>query len=119
MLMAMVVRRSNTDGIAQCGMSRATLEATGRCHWATTHSLLPQQPPGQQQTKQTKHGPTLQAISMAAAVCLYNTARIAQWRRSRALVKATGHRHQASIVTNSCNQSCIHRIISSFFIVNL
>jgi hypothetical protein len=27
--MAMVVRRSNTDGIAQCSMSRATPEA----HW--------------------------------------------------------------------------------------
>jgi hypothetical protein len=28
-LMATVVRRSNTDSIAQCGMSTATLEATG------------------------------------------------------------------------------------------
>ncbi len=28
--MAMAVRRSNTDGIPQCSMSRATPEATGR-----------------------------------------------------------------------------------------
>jgi hypothetical protein len=29
----------------------SSLEATGCCHWAITCSLLPQQPPGQQQTK--------------------------------------------------------------------
>jgi hypothetical protein len=49
--MAMRVRWSNTDGIAQCGMPRATPEANGRCHQATTCSVLPQQPPGHQQTK--------------------------------------------------------------------
>jgi hypothetical protein len=73
--MATAVRRSNTDGIAQCGMSRATLEATGCRHQATTHSLLPQQPPGQQQMKQgQKNVPKRLAISMAAAVRQYNTA---------------------------------------------
>jgi hypothetical protein len=51
-LMAMRACWSNTDGIHRCGMSRATLEATGRRHWATTHSVSPQWPPGQQQTKQ-------------------------------------------------------------------
>jgi hypothetical protein len=50
--MATAVRRSNTDGIAQCGMSRATPEATGRRHRATTCSLLPQRLPGQQANKQ-------------------------------------------------------------------
>ncbi len=35
-LMVTVVRRSNTDGIARCSMSRATSEATGRHHRATT-----------------------------------------------------------------------------------
>ncbi len=38
-LMATAVRRSNTDGIARCGMSRATLEATGCRHRATTCSI--------------------------------------------------------------------------------
>jgi hypothetical protein len=33
---ALRMRRSNTDGIAQWGMSRATPEATGRRHQATT-----------------------------------------------------------------------------------
>jgi hypothetical protein len=42
-LMAMAVRQSNTDGIAQCGMSTATTpKATGCRHRATTHSVLPQ-----------------------------------------------------------------------------
>jgi hypothetical protein len=50
-LMAMQARCSGTDRITQCGMSRATLEATGCHHRATTCSLMPQQPPGQQQTK--------------------------------------------------------------------
>jgi hypothetical protein len=50
-LMVMQACWSNADGIAQCGMSRATPEATGHHHWATTLSVLPQRPPGQQQTK--------------------------------------------------------------------
>jgi hypothetical protein len=51
-LMAMQVRWRITEGIAHWGMSRATPEATGSRHWATTRSVLPQRPPGQQQTKQ-------------------------------------------------------------------
>jgi hypothetical protein len=51
--MAMAVRRSNTDGIARCGMSKATPEATGRRHQVTTCSILPQRPPGQQATQTT------------------------------------------------------------------
>jgi hypothetical protein len=34
-------------------MSRAIPEATGRWHWATTQSVLPQQPPGQQTANKT------------------------------------------------------------------
>ncbi len=51
-LMTMRRRWSDTCSIAQCSMSRATPEATGCRHWATTHSILPRQPPGQQQTIQ-------------------------------------------------------------------
>jgi hypothetical protein len=44
--MAMAVRQSNTDGIAQCGMSRATLKATAD---ATIGQLLtPYCPSGRQ-----------------------------------------------------------------------
>ncbi len=60
-------------------------------------------------------GPTLMAILMAAAVHQYNTACIAQWRRSRALLEATGRRHQASIAANSCNWSCLPQFFSKFF----
>ena len=65
----MAVRRSNTDNIAQCGMSMATPEATGHWHRATTHSVLPQWPPGQQSTKQQSNNtPTLLAVLMATAM---------------------------------------------------
>jgi hypothetical protein len=76
--MATAVRQSNTDGIARCGMSRATLEATGCRHWATTCSVLPQQPPEQQANKQqSTNTPKKVAMLMAAAMRRYNTARIA------------------------------------------
>ena len=40
--MAMAVRRCHTKRIAQCSMTRkASPEATGRRHRATTHSVLP------------------------------------------------------------------------------
>jgi hypothetical protein len=77
-LMAMAVRRSNTDGIAQCGMSRATPKATGHWHRATTCSVLPQQPPGQQANKQqSTNTPRKQAILIAMAMRWYVTAQIA------------------------------------------
>jgi hypothetical protein len=78
-LVATAVRRSNTDGIAQCGMSRATLEATGCRHWVTTRSVLLQRPPGQQANKQqSTNTPKKLAVLMAAAVRRYNTACIAR-----------------------------------------
>jgi hypothetical protein len=78
-LMATVVCQSNTDGIPQCGMSRATPEDTGRCHRATTHSVSPQRLPEQQQTKrQQKNVPKRLAILIAAVVRRYNTMCIAQ-----------------------------------------
>jgi hypothetical protein len=77
--MATVVHRSNTDGIAQCGMSRATPEATGHQHRVTTYSVLPQWPPGQQANKQqSTNTPKKLAVLMAAAVRQYNNAHIAQ-----------------------------------------
>ncbi len=98
-LMAMAVRQSNTDGIPQCSMSRATLEATGCRHRVTTHSVSPQRPPGQQACKQQSTNTSAKlAISMAMAMRRYITACIAQWRRSRASLEATGRRHWASIM---------------------
>ncbi len=72
-LMAAAVRQSNTDGIAQCGMSTATLEATGRRYRATTRSALPQQPPGQQAYKQqSTNTPAKLAVLMAMAMPVRN-----------------------------------------------
>ncbi len=101
-LMAMAVRRCVTKRIAQCSMSRATPEATGCWHQATTCSVLPQRPPGQQANKQqSTNTPTKLAISMAMVMRQYVTTRIARWRRSRALLEATGRHHQASIMSNN------------------
>jgi hypothetical protein len=60
-------------------MSRATPEATGHHHWASTNSVLPQRQPGQQANKQqSTNTPKEMAILMAAVVRQYNTAHIAQ-----------------------------------------
>jgi hypothetical protein len=119
-LMATAVHRCNTDGIARCGISRATPEATGRCHRATTCSILPQRPPGQQAYKQqSTNTPAKMAILMAMAMRRYVTTRITRWRRSRASLEATGRRHWASIAANSCNQSSLPHFFLSFFFVNL
>jgi hypothetical protein len=67
--------RSNTDRIAGCGMSRATSEATGCRHRATTCFVLPHQLPGQKANKQqSTNTPTLLALVMTMAMRRYNTA---------------------------------------------
>ncbi len=116
-LMAMAVCWCNTKHIAQCSMSRATPEATGCHHWATTCSVLPQ-PPGQQANKQQSTNiPTKLAVSMAMAMQRYVTARIAQWRRSRAsLLEATGRRHQACILSNNIKGTWLCWFFLMFFI---
>ncbi len=102
--MVMAVCRRDTDGIAQCSMSRATPEATGRRHWATTCYVLPQRPPGRQANKQqSTNTPKKVAVLMAMAMRRYVTARIPQWRRSRASLEATGRCHRASILSNNIN----------------
>jgi hypothetical protein len=77
--MAMAARWCNTKCITQFSMSRATPEATGRRHRATTHSVLLQRPPGQQANKQqSTNTPKKLAVLMAAAVRRYKTAHIAK-----------------------------------------
>jgi hypothetical protein len=44
--------------------------------------------------------PTLLTITMAVAVRRYYTARITQWSRSMAFIKATKRRHRASSRSN-------------------
>ncbi len=113
--MATAVHQSNTDGITQCGMSRATPEATGCRHRATTCSVLPQRLPGQQANKQqSTNTPEKLAISMAMVMRRYVTAHIAWWRRFGALLDATKRHHRASIAANSCNWSCMCRFLRVF-----
>ncbi len=114
-LMATAVRRSNTDGIAQCDMSRATPEATGHRHQATTCYVLPQRPPGQQANKQqSTNTPKKVAILMAMAMCQYITACIAQWRRSRASLEATERHHRASIMSDNINWTWLRQFFLMF-----
>jgi hypothetical protein len=116
-LVATLVRRSNTDGISTlCGMSMATLKATGHRHQATTCSVLPQQPPGQQANKQqSTNTPTKLAVLMAMVMRQYKTANVAQWRRSRASLEATGHCHQVSIMANSIVGTWLRRFLMFLF----
>ena len=119
-LMAMAVRQSNTDGIAWCGMSRATPEATGHWHQATTHSVLPQRLPGQQaKLQQSTNTPTKLALSMAIVMWWYDKVCIIRWRwrRSRASLEAMGCHHWASTWSNSINRTCTRRVFPMFFIV--
>jgi hypothetical protein len=115
--MTMAVHWGNTDGIARSGMSRATSEATGCRHWATTCSILPQGAPGQQANKQqSTNTPTLLAVSMAMGMGRYVTACIAQWRRSRALLEATGCRHWASIMSDNIKGTWLCHFFMSFIV---
>jgi hypothetical protein len=114
-LMATAVRRSNTDGIAQCGMSTATLKATGRWHQATTRSVPPQRPPGQQAYKQqSTNTPAKLAILMAMAMRRYVTVCITRWRRSRASLEATGRCHRASIMPDNIVQTWLRQFFFMF-----
>jgi hypothetical protein len=113
--MATAVHRSNTDGITQCGMSRATQEATGRCHRATTCYVLHQRLPGQQaNTQQSTNTPKKVAVLMATAMRRYVTARIAQWRRYRASLEATGCCHWASIMSDNINWTWLRWFFKCF-----
>ncbi len=110
-LMATAVHRSNTDSITQFSMSRATLEATGRCHRSTTRYVLPQRPPGQQANKQqSTNTPKKVAVLMAMAMRRYVTARVTPWRRSRASLEATGRRHWSSIMPDNIARTWLWRI---------
>ncbi len=109
------MRRSDTDGIARCSMSRATSEATGHHHQATTCSVLPQRPPEQQANKQQSTNTHKKvAMLMAALVRRYNTTHIAQWRRSRALLEATRRCHRASIMSDNINRTWLQRFFLCF-----
>jgi hypothetical protein len=65
----------------------------------------------------TKNGPILQAILMATVVRWYNNAHIAQWKRSRASLEATGHHYWVSIAANSMKGTWLRRFFSMIFII--
>ncbi len=115
---ALQMRWSNTDGIARCNVSRATTKVTGCWHWVTTCSVLPQRPPGQHAYKQQSTNTRVKmAILMAMAIRQYVTTCIAQWRRSRASIEATGRRHWASIMPDNIVRTWLRWFFFDVFIV--
>jgi hypothetical protein len=54
---------------------------------------------------------------MVMAMRWYINVRIAQWRRSRALLEATGHCHWASIMSNNIKRTWLQQFFLMFFIV--
>ncbi len=116
-LMATAVRRSNTDSIARCGMSRATPEATGCRQRVTTWYVLPQRLPGQQANKQqSTNTPKKMGVLMIMAMHQYVTACIAWWRRSRASWEATGRRHWVSIMSDNINRTWLRHFFYVFIV---
>ncbi len=119
-LMAMQMRWSNERGIAQWGMSRATLEATGRRHRATTCSVLPQRPPGQQAYKQQSTNTRAKmAILMTMVMHQYVTECITRWRKSRASLEATGRRHRVSIMPDNIVRTWLWHFFNVFIVKTL
>ena len=100
--------------IARCSMSRATPDATGRCHRATTCFILPHQLPGQQQTKQRCNMYSLWWLFWWPSQCGGTIACTAQWRRFMTFTKATKRHHRASTRSNSIDRTCQHRLFWKF-----
>ncbi len=118
-LMVMRTHWSNARGIARFRKSRATLDAPGRRHWATTSSVSPQRPPGQQKNKQQSTNDSIKVAKlMAMAMRRYVTAHIARWRGSKPTAEATGRRLRASIAGDSGRLDKKNCFFSSFFIVD-
>ena len=65
-------------------------------------------------TMMMNNTPCLLTILMAMALRRYVSAHIAQWRRSRAMLDATGHYQRASIAADSSNWSCMHHFFRVF-----
>jgi len=84
--------------------------------------LIPYCPGGRQgdnQQKDEENTLNLLAISMAITMRWYYTARIAQWKRSRAFLKATKRRHRASTCSDIINRTYLPLILGIYFIVKL
>jgi hypothetical protein len=109
-LMAMRRHWSDTCSITQCSMTRASPEATGCRHRATTRSVTPWRPPGQQQTKQRCNMYPLWWPFQWPSWCGGTIVSIAWCRRFVAFIKATKRHHRASSCSDITNQTCQHML---------
>jgi hypothetical protein len=76
--MAMVIQRYDMGRIARWSTSRASLEATACCHWASACAVLPLW------------------LLMVMAIQRYDVGCIARWSTSRASLEAAGCCHRVS-----------------------
>ena len=111
--MAMAVCRCNTERITRCSMTRASPKATGHHHPVTTCSVLPRRLPWRQST---------QLKCNMYPICWpfwwpYYAARVAQWRRFVAFIKATKNHHRASTRSNRHQPDMPAPISGVYFIV--
>ncbi len=100
--------RYDTAYIAWWRGSRASLEATGCCHRASTHVISPWRTTWSHAKKMTKKAPYLLAVSLAAVMRWYGTMR-SPMEGSGATTEDTGRRHRASIAAKNSVWTCIHR----------
>ena len=113
-LMAMAVRRCDTERIARCSMTRASPEATECHHQATTRYVLRRRPPVWQSTQRLcKIYPFADRLTVIAMRRYYNE-RIAGWRRFMAFIKATKCHHWASTRSVSIKRTRQSRLFRTF-----
>jgi hypothetical protein len=99
-LMATAVHPGNTDSIARCGMSRATSEATGCRHRATTRSISPKR------SRATDKHTTINKCTLKGGRIDGHGNALVWYREHRPMeevkgfVNATKHHHRASIEAN-------------------
>ena len=98
-------------------MIRASPEANGRCHRATTGSVLPRRRQGD--SKQNKYAKCVHFADHFDGHCggRYYTTCIARWRRFVAFIKATKRRYPASTHSNRHQSDKPTPILGVYFIV--
>jgi len=95
-LKAMAVRRCDTKRIAQCSMTRASLEATGCPSGDYSLHIAPSAARATINLTMMQQVLTLLAVLMAIAMRQYYTAHIARWKRFVNFIKATKCHHWMS-----------------------
>ena len=101
------------EHIAQCSMTRASPEITGRCPGDCSLHVAPEAARATINTTMMQHITTLLANLKAIVMRRHYTAHIARWRRFGAFIKATKHCHRVSTRSDITNRTHQRRLILS------